>query len=336
MKKYKIVTYGTTVGKYGKIEKEVLTKDGYDDFELVHVPGSNDSEFFEEAADADGICAWIHLGNDEYDRLQKCQVVAVPAIGVDRFDLKAATEHGICIANIPDYCIEEVATHTLALIMDCCRKITFLDRSVRNGRFEASSPWPMYRMAGRTYGLMSFGHIPQRVAELVKPLGVRIIAYDPFVSDEVFKKRGVERAESVDDLFAQADYISVHTPHLPSTHHMISDKQFDLLKDGAIIVVTGRGGVVDEEALKAALESGKVSCAGLDVIEDEVTNTSVLMGMDNVIMTSHVAYYSETASDDLKTKAMEHIINVVRYGRTPNNLVNKDVLGKARFEEKNK
>ena len=333
MSKYKIVTYGTTVGKEGIIERETLTAGGYDDFELIHVPGNDDEKFFEAAADADGICAWIHLGDEEYRRLPKCQVIAVPAIGVDRFDLVAATNHGICVANIPDYCIEEVATHTFALVLDCCRKITFLDRCVRAGRFEASSPWPMFRLTGRTYGLVSFGNIPQRVAEMLKPLGVNIIAYDPFVEDSVFEAKGVKRAATVNELFEQADYISVHTPHLPATHHMIGTEQFELLKDGAIIVATGRGGVIDEEALKMALMSGKVSCAGIDVIEDEINNTSVLMGMDNVVMTSHGAYYSETASDDLKRKAMEHIIDVVRDKKAPANLMNKDVIGKARFEK---
>lgn len=333
MSKYKIVTYGTTVGKTVGIENETLTKGGYDDFELVHVPGNDDEDFFNVAADADGVCAWIHLNDTDYARLPKCKVIAVPAIGTDRFDLAAATKYGICVANIPDYCVEEVATHTFALVLDCCRKITFLDRCVRNGRFEASSPWPMYRMKDRTYGLVSFGNIPQRIAEMLQPLGVNIIAYDPFVDDNKFEAKGVQRMNTVNELFEQADYISVHTPHLPATHHMIGKEQFSLLKDGAIVVITGRGGVVDEDALKEALINGKVSCAGVDVIEDEVNNLSVLMGMDNVVMTSHVAYYSETASEDLKRKAMEHIIDVVRNKKAPMNLVNKDVLGNARFEK---
>lgn len=332
MDKYKIVTYGTTVGREGKIEREVLEEGGYSDFELVHVPGNDDERFFEEAKDADGICAWLYLKGDDYDRLPKCKVIVAPAIGTDRFELSAATARGICVANIPDYCVEEVAMHTLALMMDCCRKITFFDRRVRHGEWEASSPWPIYRMKDRVYGLMSFGHIPQRVAEMIRPLGAKIMAYDPFVADEVFKYCGVTRAETVEELLSEANYISVHTPHLPATHHLIGKEQLDMLQDGAIIVVTGRGGVVDEEALKSALINGKVSCAGIDVIEDEINNGSVLRGMDNVIMTSHVGYYSEDASDDLKRKAMEQIVSVVREGKPPKNLLNKDVLGQARFE----
>ncbi len=331
--RYKIVTYGSTVGREGSVERETLSRGGFDDFELVYVPGNDDELFFEEAGNADGICAWVYLSGKDYERLPECKVIVAPAIGVDRFDLAGATENGICIANIPDYCLEEVAVHTLAIMMDCCRKVTFIDRLVRNGIWEASSPWPMYRMAGRTYGLMSFGHIPQRVAELIRPLGPKIVAYDPYVPDEVFASKGVERAASIEELFARSDYVSVHTPHLPSTHHSIGDEAFEAFHDGGIIVVTGRGGVVDEEALKRALDSGKVSCAGLDVIEDEVNNESVLMGHDKVVMTSHVAYYTEDASIDLKRKAMEQIIDVVRNGKPPVNLVNKDVLGRARFEK---
>ena len=333
--KYKIVTYGTMIGANPSVEKEVITKGGYNDFELVHISGNNDKAFFKAAEDADAVCAWVYLDTEEkMKRFKKCQIIVAPAIGVDRFNLDVATELGICIANVPDYCIEEVAFHTIAMVFDCCRKITFLDRKINEGWWSSKSPYMMYRMKGRTYGLMSFGNIPQRIAQMLKPFGLNIIAYDPFVKNEVFETAGVERVATIDELFSRSNYVSVHTPHLPETHHIISENQLNIMPEGAIIVVTGRGGVVDENALKDALESGKLSCAGVEVIEDETENKSVLMGVEHVVMTSHVAYSSEDANTDLKRKAFEQIVDVVRYRKAPHNLVNKSVLGKARFENR--
>ena len=333
MDRFKIVTYNTLVGKNTDVEKEVLSHGGYDDFTLVRVEGNDDEAFLKEAEDADGVCAWVRLDKPAFERLKKLKIVVAPAIGVDPFDIGAATEHGVCVANIPDYCLEEVAVHTVSLMLDCSRKLTFLDRSVKSGQWNDRACGKMYRMRGRTYGLVSFGRIPQRVSELMKPFGVNVIAYDPFASDEVFRKFGVERVKSMEEIFTRSDYISVHTPHTPATHHIIGKKQFDLVKEDGIIVLAGRGGVVNEVALKDALCSGKIACAGVDVIEDEKGYSSVLIQLDNVVITPHCAYYSESSSIDLRRKAMEQIVSVVRNKEAPANLVNKDVLGHARFEK---
>ena len=332
MSKFKIVTYNTLVGKTTEIEKAVLSDGGYDDFMLVRVEGNDDEAFLKESEDADAICAWTYMDKAVFKRLKNLKIVVAPAIGVDPFDIGAATECGVCIANIPDYCLEEVAVHTVSLILDCARKLTFLDRSVKSGQWNDRACGKMYRMAGRTYGLMSFGRISQRVSELLKPFGLNMIAYDPFATDEIFDRLGVERAESIDELFRKSDYISVHTPHTPATHHMVGSKQFKLMKEESIIVLTGRGGVVDEIALKEALDCGKVACAGVDVLEDEKAYQSVLTPLNNVVITPHCAYYSESSSVDLRRKAMEQIVSVVRNKEAPRNLVNKDVLRHARFQ----
>jgi D-3-phosphoglycerate dehydrogenase / 2-oxoglutarate reductase len=333
MSKYKIVVYNTTVGKERDIEEAVLSRGGFDDFELVRVDGSDDEAFLREAEDADGLCVWAYLDKLKYERLAKCKIVVSPGIGVDRFNLKDATDCGVCIVNVPDYCIEDVAVHTAALILDCVRRLTCLDRDVRKGGWRVLACGKMYRMNGRTYGLMSFGNIPRRVAELMKPFGVRMIAYDPFVPDEVFNKVGVERAETVKQLFTESDYISIHTPHTADTHHMIGKEELGFMRDGSIIVVTGRGGVADEGALKDALLNGKIGCAGIDVIENEIENTSVLFGLDNVVITPHSAYYTEESRNDLRRKTIEAIVYTVREKKAPKNLINKDVLGRARFEK---
>lgn len=334
MSKFKFVTYNTSVGSNdAKLERRILHEGGQDDFIHVHVPSKDEEAFYKEAADADGICAWTPMTLEQYKKLDNCKIIVAPAIGADRFDLAGATECGIAIANVPDYCGEDVAFHTVAMMLDCVKKITMLDRTVREGKWNDKLCGKVYRMVDKVYGLASFGRIPQRVTEMMRPFGVKFIAYDPFVPDSVFEENNVDRAETLEELFEKSDFISVHTPYMKATHHMIGEKQINCMKDGGIIVITGRGGVVDETAVKDALDSGKLAAVATDVIEDEINNHSVLMNHPKVIMTPHCGYYSEDASNDLKMQVVEQIIETVREGKPPANLLNKDVLGKARFEK---
>lgn len=335
MSKFKIVTYNSSVGSGdAELEWSILDRGGKGQFEHVHVETGNEEAFYKEAADADGICAWTPMARAEYERLKQCKIIVAPAIGADRFDLRDATEYGIAIANVPDYCGEDVAFHTVAMMLDCVKKITFLDRTVRGGKWDDKLCGKSFRMAGKTYGLASFGRIPQRVVEMMRPFGVDFIAYDPFVPDSVFSDNHVNRAETLEELFEKSDFVSVHTPYMPATHHIIGEEQLNRMKDGGILVITGRGGVVDEEAVLKALDGGKLANAGTDVIEDEINNSSVLMGHPKVVMTPHCGYYSEDASTDLKTQVFEQIVETVRDHNPPKHLLNKDVLGKARFESK--
>lgn len=335
MSKFKIVTYNSSVGSGdAELEWSILDREGKGQFEHVHVEPGNEEAFYKAAADADGICAWTPMARAEYERLKQCKIIVAPAIGADRFDLCDATECGIAIANVPDYCGEDVAFHTVAMILDCVKKITFLDRTVRDGRWDDKLCGKSFRMVGKTYGLASFGRIPQRVVEMMRPFGVDFIAYDPFIPDSVFSDNRVNQAQTLEELFEKSDFVSVHTPYMPATHHIIGEEQINRMKDGGILVITGRGGVVDEEAVLKALDGGKLENAGLDVIEDEINNSSVLMGHPKVVMTPHCGYYSEDASADLKTQVFEQIVETLRDHNPPKHLLNKDVLGKARFENK--
>ncbi|MDR0884899.1 MAG: C-terminal binding protein [Clostridiales Family XIII bacterium] len=336
---YKVVLYNTE-GVGIDVEEDVLRQAGcYDDFELIRIDGDKDEEFFKEAEDADGvIIVYIEMNRVNLEKLKHCKVLTIHAIGVNNIDLPAAADLGICVGNVPTYCLEEVALHTVTLILDGVRKITQMDEKVRAGQWpDVTGCGKIFSTVGKTYGLVAFGNIPQRVAEMVQTFGMNVIAYDPFAPDAAFKKLGVKRIDSIEELFAQSDFISVHTPLLPTTHHMIGKAQFDAIKPGAIFAVTGRGGVVDEDALKEAIESGKVAFAGLDVLENEVSLTSVstgspLMGMEQVIMTPHVAYYSEESLVQCRIDAMKQIIEVLKDKKLPSHLVNKDVAGKARFQ----
>jgi D-3-phosphoglycerate dehydrogenase len=337
--KHRVVLYNTE-GAGTEVEEKTLTDAGCRDrFQLIRIDGDDDEAFFKEAADADGaIIVYTDMTRRNLERLPHCKILAIHAIGVNNIDLKAATEFGICVGNVPTYCLEEVAVHTVAMVLDGVRKISQMDRLVRRGQ------WPgvadcgkIYNTKGRTYGMVAFGNIPQRISELLRPFSIRTVAYDPYAGDAVFAKYGVERADTLESLFAQSDYISVHSPLLPATRHMIGKAQLDAAKPGAVFVVTGRGGVVDEAALKAAVLSGRISFAALDVIENEVTEGAVdtlspLMGLSQVVMTPHTAYYSEDALVLCRVQAMEQVIEVLEEKKLPSYLVNKDVAGKARFQ----
>ena len=334
MSKFKIVTYNSSVGS-GDAEIELgILRDGLNgDFKHIHIATGDEKAFYKEALDADAICAWTPMAFEEYNKLGKCKIIVAPAIGADRFNLPDATKFGIAIANVPDYCGEDVAFHTVAMMLDCIKKITFLDRTVRSGKWNDKLCGKVFRMTDKVYGLASFGHIPQRVVEMMRPFGVKFIAYDPFVPDDVFKNNNVCRANTLEELFEKSDFISVHTPYMPATHHIIGEKQINCMKNGGIIVITGRGGVVDEEALLKALDSGKIVNVGTDVIEDEINHKSVILGHPNVVMTPHCGYYSEDASANLKRQVMMQIVEVLGEHKQPKHLLNKEVIGKARFEK---
>jgi D-3-phosphoglycerate dehydrogenase len=310
---------------------------------LVVVNSLDDEAFFKEAADADGVLiVYTPMTRPNLERMSNCKVVTVYSIGVNTIDLAAATDLGICVCNVPTYCLEEVAVHTFALLLDGIRKITQIDRFVRQGKWpnipEYREIGGAYDTRGKTYGFVSFGNIPQRISEFIKPFGMKAVAYDPYVGDEILARCGATRADSLESLFAQSDYISVHSPFLPTTRHMISKAQFDVCKHGAIFVVTGRGGVVDEDALKDAVCSGQISYAALDVLEKEkgaatvASEVTPLAGLDRVTITSHVAFYSEDSVVRCRTQALEQVVDILENRKLPAHLVNKDVIGKARFQ----
>jgi D-3-phosphoglycerate dehydrogenase len=330
-----------TEGVGTDVEEKVLRDMGVtDEFELVRIDGDRDDDFFAEAKDADGvIIVYIDMNRANFEKLEKCQVLTIHAIGVNNIDQDAATDLGICVGNVPTYCLEEVAVHTIALVLDGARKVTQFDRRVRAGEWpDVADLGKMYNTNGKTYGLVAFGNIPQRIAEIVQGFGINVIAYDPFASKDVFDRLGVKKVDTLEELFAQSDYISVHTPFLPSTKHMIGKAQFKEIKPGAIFVVTGRGGVVDEAALKDAIDAGKVSYAAFDVLEEEVslggTCNSPLNGMNQVVMTPHTAYYSEESLVQCRIDAMKQIVEVLHDKTLPSYLVNKAVADKARFQQK--
>ena len=264
------------------------------------------------AKDADAILVtYAKLTRDILLQLTKCKAIGRFGLGVDNIDLPTAKEKGIAVNYVPDYCIREVSDHAMAMLLALIRKVPFADRLVQGGRWEMPAVVPIRRIEGTVLGLIGFGHIPRLVVPKAQAFGMKVIAYDPFVKPEQFKAANVEGVD-LDGLFARADYISVHAPLLPATRGMLNAGAFAKMKKGVYIVNTARGPLIDEPALVAALESGTVGGAALDVVTAEpLAKDSPLLGRDNVIVTPHTGFYSVEALDELQTKCAADVARVL-------------------------
>ena len=261
-------------------------------------------------------------------RMPKCRIIARYGIGVDTIDLEAATKAGIIVTNNPTYCIEEVAEHTMALLLACARKVAFYDRLVRDGRWEVPPGKPMHRMVGRTLGLVGFGNIARQVAVRAAAFGLRVLFADPNVKAGQLDAPGkkVELAE----LLRESDFVSLHPPLIPQTRKMINDEAFGQMKPSAFLINCARGPIVDTDALVRALDAKKIAGCALDTIDPEpLPNPHPLRGRDNVVIAPHAAWYSEEAMVGLQAGAPNEVRRVLS-GQWPVNVVNPAVRGKNR------
>lgn len=323
MKKWKVVV---TDWEYAdlRFEENVLLR--HEAIELVPAQCKTEEEVIAVCRDADALInQYAPLSRKVIEALENCKVITRYGVGVNTIDLDAATEKGICVANVPDYCMDEVADHALALLLSWTRKVTLANHHVKNGNWDFKVTQPIYRLRGRTIGLVGFGKIPQMLAEKVKPLGLKILAYDPFYPKHLAEEKGVTLVE-LDELCAQSDFISVHAPLMEATRGMMGEKQFALMKQGAIIINTSRGPVINEKALVEALTKGQIAGAALDVVEEEpIAKDHPFLSMDNVILTPHVAWYSEEAAAEMRSKASMGVVDVLIAGEYPKYLVNHKV-----------
>jgi len=264
------------------------------------------------ARDADAILVtYAKLPRDLIMRLTRCKAIGRFGLGVDNIDLPAAKEKGIAVNYVPDYCIREVSDHAMAMLLGLIRKIPFSNMLVQAGRWEMPAVVPIRRIEGTVLGLLGFGHIPRLVAPKAKAFGMKVIAYDPYAKPDVFKQAGVDSVD-FDTLLATSDYLSVHAPLTPQTRGMMNAQAFGKLKKGAYIVNTARGPLIDEAAMIAALDSGQVGAAALDVVAVEpLAKDSPLLGRDNVIVTPHTAFYSIEALDELQSKCASDVARVL-------------------------
>jgi D-3-phosphoglycerate dehydrogenase len=247
---------------------------------------------------------------------------------VDTIDLDAATCAGIIVTNNPTYCIEEVAEQTMALVLSSARKIPFYDRMVRAGRWEVPPGKPIYRLVGRTLGLVGFGNIARAVAVRAAAFGLNVLYSDPFVKEGQFKVPG--RAVDLDTLLRESDFVSLHPPLTQQTRKMIGEDAFGKMKRTAVLINCARGPIVDTDALVRALDAKTIAGAALDTVDPEpLPDPHPLRGRDNVILNPHVAWYSEQAMAGLQAGAPGEVRRVLS-GEWPLNVVNRAVKAKNR------
>jgi len=308
------------------VEKNTLA----DLAELVPLQTKKPDEFIDQAADCDALLNTYAgpITGEVMAKMPKCKIIARYGIGVDTIDLDAATAAGIIVTNNPTYCIEEVAEHTMALLLACARKVVFYDRLVRDGRWEVPPGKPLFRLSGSTLGLVGFGNIARQVAVRAAAFGMNVLYSDPFVKEGQFNEPG--KSVDLNTLLGQADFVSIHPPLTPQTRKMIGDDALSKMKRSAWIINCARGPIVDTDALARALDAGKIAGAALDTTDPEpLPNPHPLRGRDNVVINPHVAWYSEQAMVGLQAGAPSEVRRVLM-GEWPANVVNRAVKGRNR------
>jgi len=325
MSKYKVVV---TDYNWPDLEKEenILKKV---DAELIPAQCRTEEEVIKVAADADALLnQYAPISAKVIVNLTRCKVIARYGIGLDNIDVKAATEKGIMVVNVPSYCEDEVSDHALALILSHARKVLYYNLQVKRGIWDWKTGKPIFSLSEQTLGLVGFGKIARRLARKAKCLGFKIIVFDPYISKSEIDKKGIEKVD-FNKLLKTSDVISLHTPLNRSTKHLFGEKEFNQMKPSAFIVNTARGGLIDERALYNALINKKIKGAAVDVLETEFPDASnPLFQLDNLIATPHVAFYSKTSLIKLQTKPALDIARVLK-GEVPEGLVNRELIQKT-------
>lgn len=313
------------------IERSILEPKGID---VVGLQAKSEDELLDAARTCDAIVnQYARVGARTIAAMTRCKVIARYGVGVDIVDVEAATRAGILVTNVRDYCTEEVADHAVALWLACARRLVEYDRATHQGIWRWQSGQPVYRLRGRTLGIVSFGKIGQAIAERARAFGVEIVVYDPYVDDQMIAAHRVTRVDKA-ELLARADILMLQVPMTPETHHFLGAQEFAAMKAGSIVINTGRGPTIDNKALYQALVSGKVLAAGLDDPEEEPAKRATwtpadnpLFSLPNVLVTPHSAYYSEESIRSAREIAASEVARVLT-GLHPLNPVNSvDLLG---------
>jgi len=262
--------------------------------------------------DADAILVtYAKLPGELLRQFRRCKAIGRFGLGVDNIDIAAAAELGITVTYVPDYCMQEVSDHTMALLLALARKVPQSNALVQAGRWDMPAVVPIHRLAGRVLGLVGFGNIPRALAPKAKAFGLRVVAHDPYASQHALAAAGVE-GMSFDRLLEISDFVSIHAPLLPATRGLFNADVFRKMKQGACLINTARGPLVDEDALLAALDSGRLAGAALDVVAVEpLPKQSRLIGRDNVVLTPHTGFYSVEALNELQTKCAADVARVL-------------------------
>lgn len=311
-----------------RIQQEICHAHGID-YEALNC--LTEEDVIQQCSDADALLdIYTQITPRILDALPKCKVLVRFGIGYDVFDVDYATQKGIYVCNVPDYCTEEVATHTVALILDLVRKVSFYSANVKQGKWVHAEGYPMHRLSAQTVGFLGFGKIARQAAKYLAPFGCSFLAYDPYLPAETIQAWGA-RPVTLEELYAQSHILSLHAPLFNSTRHIIDEAALQKMRDGVMIVNTSRGALIQESALLAAIDSGKVAAAGLDVVEHEpITQPDhPLFRSGRVVVTPHAAFSSDAASTELLAKVAETACAVLTQDFSPvilGRIINRNAL----------
>lgn len=309
-----------------------IEKKFFDSKNIELVVSKNKSDLKKQIVDADGLLFCFESIDEDILRSSKNLKVAQRyGIGVDNINIEVATELGIVVSNIPDYCIDEVSDHAMSMILSLNRLLARDSDLVKKGLWnEIKKDKRVYRLSEATLGLLGFGRIGRRISKKAKNFGLKVIAYDPYLNE---KEIDDVEIHSLNKVLKDSNIISLHLPLTEQTNHIIDTEQFDLMNKDTILINVSRGGLINEEALIENLNNGKIRGAGLDVIESSTDKTNDLFSFDNVIITPHTAFFSQESSEELQLRSSMQLYDVLT-GSKPKFLINPDVLNHPSVELK--
>ena len=309
------------------VESEVLRAAGV---EPIVAPDTSEETLAELASDADVIMfCFAQVTGNVLRAAERCMVASRYGIGVDNIDIPTATELGIVVTNVPDYCMDEVTDHAIGMILALNRRLLPHDAQVKEGGWhDVVLDQPMHRTRGATLGILGYGRIGRAIAEKAASFGMNLIAYDPMI--EPGQTIDGTEITTFEDVLKRSHFITVHTPLTPETEGMIGPDQIASMMPGSIIVNCARGGIIQEQALADALHSGHLAGAGLDVVEPAPPpDDHPLLHAPNIIITPHTAFFSQASTIELERRTAQEALRVLN-GNPPENLINPQVLGKSR------
>ena len=309
-------------------ERAILAKAGID---LIVAPDSSEDTLASLAKEVVGILfCFAEVTDRILKAAEKCVVASRYGVGYDNISVDTATDLGIAITYVPDYCVSEVSDHVMALLLAWNRRIVLFDRATKNkGWGSEGLGMRIMRLGGKKLGIVGFGRIGKGVCAKALAFGMEVLVSDPCSSDKEIGKQGARKVE-MKDLLNESDFVTLHAPLTPNTRNMIGKAELDSMKPEAFLINAARGGLIDEKALYDALTSGQIAGAGLDVLEDADPPTNHhLIQLDNTIVTPHTAFYSQEATLELEKRAAEEVVRVLQ-GQMPDNLVNPTVLSHSR------
>lgn len=269
-----------------------------------------------EGRDCDAmLVVYAQVGADVISSLTRCKVIVRVGIGYNNVDIEAASKAGIMVANVPDYCLDEVADHTLALFLAVARKTCFMNNQVAGGTWNIADAKTIPRLRGMVFGVFGYGAIGQQVGHRAAAFGMEVVGYDPYAPEDVFSSNGTRRITDFGEFLASVDVLSLHIPLTDQTWHIINRRNMEKMKPTAYVINTSRGGLIDEVELYEALKEGVIAGAGLDVLEVEPPpKAPALSRLPNVVMTPHAAFFSEDSVAELRRKASQEIIRTLQEG----------------------